>query len=186
MKPTGPIPADYRAEGGALLIGGRTAEALVAAAGDTPLFVYDLAIVRARIARLRQALPPQIQIHYAMKANPYGELLRERVGLVDGIDVASAGELAAAIDAGARAETISFAGPGKRDDELARAIAAGVTLNLESEGEADRALAIAAKTGYRPGWPCGSIPISSCADRGCGWVAARSRSGSTRTARPRS
>ena len=43
--------------------------------------------------------------------------------------------------------TISFAGPGKRDAELDAAIAAGVTLNLESEGEAERALAIGARLG---------------------------------------
>jgi diaminopimelate decarboxylase len=124
---------------------------LIAQAGDTPLFVYDLAIVRARIARLRQALPAGVGLHYAMKANPYAPLLSHMIPWVDGIDVASAGEMAAAIAAGAAVGTLSFAGPGKRDDELAAAIAAGVTLNLESEGEAARALAIAAAAGRRPG-----------------------------------
>ena len=150
MKPAGPIPVDYRGRvDGALLIGGHDAEALIAAAGDTPLFVYDLAIVRARIARLRHALP-DVRIHYAMKANPYPPLLAGMTALVDGFDVASAGELRRALAAGARADAMSFAGPGKRDDELAVALAEGVTLNLESEGEAARALAIAARTGRRP------------------------------------
>merc|ERR1711969_467139 len=45
---------------------------------------------------------------------------------------------------------VSFAGPGKRDSELEAAIAAGVTLNLESETEADRALGIAARLGKTP------------------------------------
>lgn len=45
---------------------------------------------------------------------------------------------------------VSFAGPGKRDRELEAAIAAGVTLNLESEAEARRALAIADRLGRTP------------------------------------
>ena len=71
-------------------------------------------------------------------------------GLVDGFDIASGGELAMALAAGMSAERISFAGPGKRDDELRAAIEAGVTINLESEGEARRALAIAGQVGATP------------------------------------
>ena len=48
------------------------------------------------------------------------------------------------------AARISFAGPGKRDEELRAAISAGVTLNLESEAEARRALAIAQRNGVTP------------------------------------
>jgi diaminopimelate decarboxylase len=70
--------------------------------------------------------------------------------LVDGLDVASAGEMEAALASGTDASEISFAGPGKRDDEIAAAIAAGVTLNLESEGEAERALAIGRGQGRTP------------------------------------
>ena len=70
--------------------------------------------------------------------------------LVDGFDIASAGELTLVRAAGIDPALISFAGPGKRDDELEAAIAAGVTLNLESEGEAERALAIAARLGTKP------------------------------------
>ena len=42
---------------------------------------------------------------------------------------------------------ISFAGPGKREQELETAIRAGITINLESEGEAERALAICERDG---------------------------------------
>jgi diaminopimelate decarboxylase len=151
MKPSGPIPLDYVAnEAGELLVGNVPATILAEQAGDTPLFVYDMAIVRSRIARLRAAMPPELAIHYAMKANPYAPLLWEIVKGVDGIDVASAGEMRAALAAGMAAEAISFAGPGKRDVELEAAIVAGVTLNLESEGEAERALAIAARLDTRP------------------------------------
>ena len=56
-------------------------------------------------------------------------------GLVEGIDVASAGELQVALDAGAHPAEISFAGPGKRDIELRQAVAAGVLVNVESMRE---------------------------------------------------
>jgi diaminopimelate decarboxylase len=91
-----------------------------------------------------------VQLHYAVKANPYPPLLRFICKHVDGLDIASAGELALAVDAGADATAISFAGPGKRDAELAAAIEAGATINCESEGEAERALAIAARGPVRP------------------------------------
>jgi diaminopimelate decarboxylase len=150
MKPTGSVPADYAGRDGALLIAGRTAEAWIAEAGDTPLFVYDIGIVCARIARLRAALPAQVAIHYAVKANPFPPLIAAIAPLVDGLDIASAGELGRALDAGMRAADISFAGPGKRDRELEAAIRTGATLNLESAAEGRRALAIGARLGIRP------------------------------------
>ncbi len=150
MKPMGAIPADFRAEAGQLLIGGHTAESLIAEAGDSPLFVYNPGIVRARVARLRAALPLGLDLHYAIKANPFPPLLAAMRPLVDGFDVASAGELWTAMDAGMDPAAISFAGPGKRDDHLDAAIRAGATINLESEGEAGRALAIADRLGQRP------------------------------------
>lgn len=145
MKPTGPIPPDFAA--GRLAFGGRDYAELVADAG-TPLFVYDFAIVANRVARLRGAFP-DIDLHYAIKANPYPPLVAAIAPLIDGLDVASAGELDKAL-AVKPATAISFAGPGKRDAELAAAIRAGATLNLESEGEADRALAVADRLGLTP------------------------------------
>jgi diaminopimelate decarboxylase len=147
MKPMGPIPPWFAAEEGMLLIGGCGAASLVDEAGDTPLFVYDMGIIEATVRRLREAMPPSLAIHYAIKANPHAPLLARMASLVDGFDIASGGELAMALAAGMAAEHISFAGPGKRDDELEAAIAAGVTVNLESGQEAERALAIAARIG---------------------------------------
>jgi diaminopimelate decarboxylase len=140
-KPMGAIPAGFEAEAGMLMIGGRRADSLVEEAGDTPLFVYDLSRVTAQVRRFRSACPG-VNLHYAIKANTYTPLLKHISKLVDGLDVASAGEMGAALESGTQAGEISFAGPGKRDDELAAAIQAGVTLNVESEGEAERALAI--------------------------------------------
>lgn len=149
MKPIGPLPAEFAAQRGALRIGGAPAEDWIARAGATPLFVYDMAMVAARIARLRAALPAGVGVHYAVKANPCPPLVRAIAPLVDGLDIASAGELAL-VKAQAPGKPVSFAGPAKRDAELEAAIGAGVTINLESEGEATRALAIAARLGVTP------------------------------------
>lgn len=150
MKATGPIPAGYESIDGELAIGGMTASALVAQAGDTPLFVYSADHLRRRVADLRAAMPQRLAIHYAMKANPYGPLLTLMDGLVDGFDVASGGELELVLAAGVDAAGISFAGPGKRDRELERAISLGVTLNCESEGEVERGIGIGKKLGITP------------------------------------
>lgn len=147
MKPMGPIPPEFAGQRGALTIGERSAHEWVAEAGS-PCFVYDPAIVAARVARFRAAMPG-IDLHYAVKANPHATLLAAIAPLVDGIDVASAGELAIA-RAEMPAARISFAGPGKRDAELQVAIAAGATLNAESTGEVRRALAIGERLGRQP------------------------------------
>jgi diaminopimelate decarboxylase len=146
-KPMGPIPAGFTADAdGMLLIGGRRADDLVAEAGDTPLFVYDLKRIGAQIARFRAAFEG-VQLHYAIKANSYSDILAYVASKVDGLDVASGGELKLALSSGMGAEDVSFAGPGKRDQELAFALQEGATINCESEGEAERALVIGAKLG---------------------------------------
>ncbi len=150
MKETGPIPDGYVAIDGELAIGGMTASALVDRAGDTPLFVYSADHARRRVADLRAAMPQRLAIHYAMKGNPFPPVLELMNGLVDGFDIASGGELELALATGVQATKISFAGPGKRDRELERAIALGVTLNCESEGEFERAIIIGAKLGVTP------------------------------------
>lgn len=150
IKAMGPIPPAFTGEDGMLLIGGIGAAALAEEAGDTPLFVYDGAMLSARVASLRAVLPARCDIHYAMKANPFAPLLRHMASLVDGLDIASAGELEQALAAGIGPAHISFAGPGKRDAELRAAIDQGVTVHLESEGEARRLLAIANRIGATP------------------------------------
>ncbi|MDP5103753.1 MAG: pyridoxal-dependent decarboxylase, exosortase A system-associated [Erythrobacter sp.] len=150
MKPVGPIPSGYASIDGELAIGGQRVSALVADAGRTPLFVYSRSHLDARVAELRAALPARIGLNYAVKANPHLAVIGHMAPLVDGFDIASSGELALCIAAGIDPVRISFAGPGKRDDELEAAIAAGVTLNCESEGEASRALTIGARLGKAP------------------------------------
>lgn len=150
MKPLGPIPPGFTAIDGELVIGGHTARELVAEAGSTPLFVYDAGLITARVATLRATLPVRLGLHYAMKANPFAPVLRHMAGLVDGFDIASGGELLMAEAAGLDPARISFAGPGKRDADLEAAITRGVTLNLESPREAERALAIGERVGRAP------------------------------------
>jgi diaminopimelate decarboxylase len=123
--------------------------------GSTPFYAYSRELLRARVAQLRAALPPGLQLHYAMKANPMPAVVGFMAGLVDGIDVASAGELKVALDAGADPAEVSFAGPGKRDPELWQAVAAGVLVNVESMRElpvlaaASQALGVPARVAVR-------------------------------------
>ncbi len=150
MKPLGPIPPGFPMIDGELAIGARKASDLAADAGATPLFVYSGALIKRRVAELYRALPPRVALHYAVKANPFGPVLELMSELVDGFDIASAGELMLAQAAGVSADRITFAGPGKRTEELEAAISAGVTLNLESEGEAVRALEAGHRLGVTP------------------------------------
>lgn len=135
------VPDGFATIDGELGVAGRRVSDWAAEAG-TPLFLYDRALIARRIARLRAALPPAVALSYAMKANPLPELVGWIGGRVDHIDIASGGELAVALAAGVAGDRISFAGPGKRDGELAAAIAAGATINIESAGELGRAVAL--------------------------------------------
>lgn len=141
MKPMGAIPAEFR--GLPLMIGDRPVGDFIE---QTPAFVYDFSVVASRIARFRAAFPG-VDLHYAVKANPFAPLLAAMAPLVDGFDIASGGELAMT---DGFTTPRSFAGPGKRDAELEAAIGAGVTINLESEGETHRAISIGDRLGVTP------------------------------------
>ena len=94
MKPTGPIPPYFSAsDDGQLMIGGYSAEELVAEAGGTPLFVYDNNIVGAQVARFKGAMADGIALHYSVTANPYEPLLEFLGRYVDGFRIVSLGEL---------------------------------------------------------------------------------------------
>ena len=121
-----------------LQIGGMSLIRLAQRVGTTPFYAYDRQLITERVALLRKHLPAEIQIHYAMKANPMPAVVQHLANLVDGIDVASVGELRVALDTPILPDQISFAGPGKKDSELSCAIAAGIILNMESEQEMER------------------------------------------------
>lgn len=121
-----------------LLINDVPVSTLVEIVGRTPFYAYDRQAITERIRTVRQALPPAISLHYAIKANPMPALVGHMRPLVDGFDVASHGEMLTALDSGMPAEFISFAGPAKQEQELRAAIAAGVCINCESETELER------------------------------------------------
>ncbi|MDP1684489.1 pyridoxal-dependent decarboxylase, exosortase A system-associated [Hydrogenophaga sp.] len=122
---------------GELCWGGVPLVQLAERVGQTPFYAYDRSRLAARVAAVRVALPGGIGLHYAVKANPMPALVGFMRGLVDGLDVASAGEMAVALDAGGDPLHVSFAGPGKRELELVQAVASGVLVNIESMREVD-------------------------------------------------
>ena len=133
-----------------LVIGDLPLTRLAQRIGTTPFYAYDRKLISARIQFLRQHLPAGIHLHYAMKANPMPAVVQHLAGLVDGMDVASVGEMKVALDAGMTPENISFAGPGKGRQELICAIAAGIVINVESEYELETIAQLAEETGFQP------------------------------------
>ena len=146
--PTHAPMTQFPVENGELLIGGIPLTRLAARVGQTPFYAYDRQLLTQRVAALRSALPPSVKIHYAMKANPMPALVAHMASLVDGIDVASGGELKVALDAGADYHQVSFAGPGKSQADLLRAAASGIVINLESFREVAELARITAETVY--------------------------------------
>lgn len=137
-RPTHAPMNQFPVKNDTLEIGGIPLSRLAARVGSTPFYAYDRAKLTERVALLRQHLPSEVHLHYAMKANPMPAVVQHMAGLVDGIDVASGGEMQVALDTTMAADRISFAGPGKSDAELSSAIAAGIVLNMESEAEMER------------------------------------------------
>lgn len=123
---------------------------LAESVGGTPFYAYDSGLITRRIDHLRRCLPNEVKLHYAVKANPMPEVVRLLTELVDGLDVASVGEMRLALEAGMPAAEVSFAGPGKTVAELTQAVAAGIVVMLESPGEMERLHGIAREAGKRP------------------------------------
>ncbi len=132
---------------GILLVGGIPVDRLAARVGTTPFFAYDRELIARRVSEVRAALPARINLSYAVKANPMPALLAQMSALVDGFDVASSGELAVALNTPMPANRVSFAGPGKTDAELRQAVAAGVTIELESANELARLRTVSEELG---------------------------------------
>jgi diaminopimelate decarboxylase len=113
-------------------VAGLDPEGLVRDHGS-PLFVYDLDVVAARVALLRAALPDGVEVAYAVKANPSPAILHLLASLGLGADIASGGELSAVTRTGFDPGRVVMTGPGKTDAEIAGAIRAGVrALTIES------------------------------------------------------
>jgi 2-[(L-alanin-3-ylcarbamoyl)methyl]-2-hydroxybutanedioate decarboxylase len=112
-------------------------------------YIYDLAHLRRHARLARTSLPPGARLLYAVKANAEPAVLRTLTAVVDGFEVASAGEMEK-VRAVSSTATIAFGGPGKTDAELARAIDLGVdVVHVESMNELRR-LEDAARRASRP------------------------------------
>ncbi len=144
-----PLP-QWKVVDGCLQVNGVSLTRLAARVGQTPFFAYDRRLLQERIELLRRHIPVEIHLHYAIKANPMPVVVQFMAGLVDGLDVASGNELRVALDSGMNPELISFAGPGKREWELKSAIAAGITINLESPHEMESAAKLGHDLGIVP------------------------------------
>jgi diaminopimelate decarboxylase len=110
---------------------------------DRPVcaYVYDASVLRTRAAAVTAALPTDATLLYAVKANSHPAVARALASATDGLEVASGGELALALDAGAR--RIAFGGPAKTVAELSAAVDTGVTVNVESVLELRRLVRVA-------------------------------------------
>jgi diaminopimelate decarboxylase len=141
--------AAFATQSGHLCVGGVPLDILTERVGTTPFFAYDRRLLTERVAQLRTALPPDIELNYAVKANPMPAVVHHLSGLVDGFDVASALELRTALNTTIPPSRISFAGPGKTPAELRQAAAAGITVEIESATEARRLIEIGELLGIR-------------------------------------
>jgi diaminopimelate decarboxylase len=125
----------FDVENDCLTLNGRSLLNVAAQAGSTPFYVYVRQYMTSRVNEVRNVLPSEVHLHYAVKANPMPAVVHHMSRLVDGLDVASAREMQIALDSGIEPRRISFAGPGKTEAELRQAAAAGITINVESERE---------------------------------------------------
>lgn len=124
--------------------------AILAEKYGTPFYVYDLDVIDRQVAALRDALPGQFELAYAIKSNPALAIVAHMADLGLGADVASAGELRTVERAGFSPDRVLMTGPGKRDAELALAVEMGIrVITVESPGELDRLERVAAGVGRR-------------------------------------
>lgn len=112
----------------------------------TPVFVYHGPTARASYLRLREALPERVRIAYGVKSNPFPRLLETLAELGASFDCASLGELdrIAALDL--PPGRVFYAGPGKRLEELERALALGVRVQAEGWEDLERLESLASET----------------------------------------
>ncbi len=135
----------------AATVAGLDPDALVRDHGS-PLYVYDLDVVAARAAMLREAMPTGVEVAFAVKANPSPAILRLMASLGLGADIASGGELAAVTRAGFDLRRVVMTGPGKTDTELAAAVRAGIrAITIESLEEIDVLVDMASLAGRHQG-----------------------------------
>jgi len=132
----------FSQKSGQLFVNGHSI-AEIAEKYSTPLYIYDSNFLSRRHKMLREMLPQDLEITYAVKANPNSKLLHILGQLYDGVDIASRGEMVQALKAGIPAQKMSFTGPGKSRAELEYALKMGIgSISVESEREIEHIRAI--------------------------------------------
>lgn len=125
-----------------LYINDISAESLAGRFG-TPLYVYDAAIIRRQLERVRSsfaALP--FRAFYAMKANGNLSILRMVQEAGFGCDAVSPGEIHLALRAGFAPESIWFTCSNVSDEDLRAIPDERIVINVNSMSEIDRCLAL--------------------------------------------
>ena len=153
MSPFGHLPKlpdGFELQGNHLCIAQQSISEIAEHVGRTPFFLYSKSAIETRLSEIRRSIPDEVLLHYAVKANPFSELLGFVADRVDGLDIASAGELELALNSGVTPAHIGFAGPGKTMDELRAAVRTGITVQLESQTELDRVVDLARHFDVRP------------------------------------
>ncbi len=116
----------------------RIREFLKQRADEGPCLVLDLDVVRDNYQSFSKALPDS-KVFYAVKANPAPEILQLLAGMGSCFDVASVAETEAVLAAGAPPERVSYGNTIKKESEIARAFALGVTLYaVDCEAEVEK------------------------------------------------
>lgn len=106
-------------------------------------YLYDLPALRRHLHAIKADLPEQVELFYAVKANPDEKILQQVAAIVDGLEIASGGELAL-IKPYLKSTPFIFGGPGKLDSDIRDAIACQVEiLHIESHHELVRTIEIA-------------------------------------------
>lgn len=119
---------------------------------STPFYVYNGDVILRNIDRVRQALGPETDLFFSVKANPSLGLCQLIAGQGVGAEIASIGELLLAQTAGFPAGKTIFAGPGKTVEELDLANQMGIlAVNAESAGELRRLSQISRNAGRPTG-----------------------------------
>jgi diaminopimelate decarboxylase len=150
MKTNHEPMTQFQRQNNELIVAKKTLSQIEQLVGRTPFYVYDRAALQSKITYLIKALPKKIKLHYAIKANPYPPLVHFMKPLVNGFDVASKKEMLLAIQTGMHVDEISFAGPGKTEEDIKASIIAGITLHTESETEIARAIDLGKKFAIKP------------------------------------
>ncbi len=114
----------------------------------SPLYVYDLDVIAARFAMLRDSFAGRFRVSFAVKANPNPAVLAGLARCGADFDASSLAEIKGALQAGADPSRISFTGPAKREAEIAAAVTLRIgTMVLESSAQAETANRFAERAG---------------------------------------